>query len=46
MQVWGLNHNPQKDGRRYFFDLTIPAYWSINRRDKFAEAIKGWPTKH
>ena len=46
MKVWGLGDRPHADGRRWFFDVTVPEHWSARRRKRFAELLQGWPTKH
>jgi hypothetical protein len=46
MKIWGLDAEPQADGRRYLFDVTIPAYWRTYRREHFAEVLRTWPTRH
>jgi hypothetical protein len=46
MKIWGVNDEPQADGRRYFFDVAIPPFWSAYRRERFAEVLRTWPTGH
>ena len=47
LQVWGIDPTPQKDGRRYFFDVTTDdTAWSKRRRDSFALMVRHWPKVH
>ena len=42
----GIDPTPQKDGRRYFFDVTMDDAWSKRRRDSFALLVRHWPKVH
>jgi hypothetical protein len=46
LKTWGLDHNPRQDGKRQFFDVAIPDFWSDNRRCRFAEALAKQPVGH
>ena len=38
--LWGLPTKVQMDGKRAYYDVTIPVYWMDNRRQRFARALK------
>jgi len=46
MQTWGLDRALHADGKREYFEVTIPRYWSVHRRRVFDEAIQNLTKKH
>ena len=38
--LWGLPTKAQMDGKRAYYDVTVPPYWMDNRRERFARALK------
>jgi hypothetical protein len=46
LKTWGLDHKPQQEGKRQFFDVEIPDFWNENRRSRFAEALAKQPAGH
>ena len=47
LKVWGLDHKPKQDGKRWYFDLGIPDHWDDNRLwEKFADGLAKMPTGH
>ena len=46
LKLWGIDHKPKQDGKRWYFDLSIPAHWSDHRGETFAKGLAMQPTGH
>ena len=46
LKLWGIDHKPKQDGKRWYFDLSIPAHWSDRRGETFAKGLAMQPTGH
>jgi hypothetical protein len=46
LKLWGIDHQPRKDGKGWYFDVSIPLHWGDYRVERFAEGLAKQPTGH
>ena len=46
LKLWGLDHKPKQDGKRWYFDVSVPSHWSNKRSRIFAKGLAELPTGH
>ena len=46
LKIYGIDPAPRKDGNRTFFDVSMPKYWSADRRKHFQKTLRDWRQGH
>ena len=46
LKIYGIDPAPRKDGNRTFFGVSMPEYWSADRRKHFQKTLRDWRQGH